>query len=212
MKTRSSTPLIVGGALTALVALAALAGAAGLLWVHVAKNDHGFLTTGAHELHTSSRALVSHSFTINSNIPDWFVDKVRVNASGDKPLFVGVARQSAVRGYLAGVSTTTVKDIEAWSSRVTYADHAGTRIPSAPGTRTFWKASSARDLRWDLRKGRWAVVVMNADGSPGVTADVAVGAKVRGVLPTGIVLAVLGALLAALAGLLITRGSRVRAL
>ena len=105
-----------------------------------------------------------------------------------------------------------VEDFDVSPFRVTYADHTGTRVPAAPATQSFWVASSAQDLRWHLKKGRWAVVVMNADGSPGVVADVAVGAKVGPVLPTGIGLAVLGALLAALAGWMIAKGSRVRAL
>ena len=62
-----------------------------------------------------------------------------------------------------------------------------------------------------MKRGSWAVVLMNADGSPGVDAKVAVGAKVDSVLPTGITLAVLGGLLAALAGWLITKGSGGRA-
>jgi hypothetical protein len=209
MKARSSTPLIVGGAITALVAFAALAGAAGLLWVHVAKSDQGYLTTGPHGVQTNSRALVSTTFTVNSTVRDWAVDKIRVKATGAKPLFLGVARQSDLGTYLRGVSSATVEDFEAFPFHITYAGHAGTRAPAAPASQSFWAASSAQDLRWHLKKGRWAVVVMNADGSPGVVADVAVGAKVGLVLPTGIALAVFGSLLAALAGVLITRGSRV---
>src|SRR4051812_22366944 len=102
MKTKSSTPLIVGGALTALVALAALAAAAGLLWVHAANSSQGYLQTSAHKFRTSSRALVSMTVTVNSAVPSWFVDDVRVKASGDKALFVGVARQSDVDAYLRG--------------------------------------------------------------------------------------------------------------
>jgi hypothetical protein len=212
MKTRSSTPLIVGGVLTALVALAALAAAAGLLWVHVAKNDQGYLTSGAHALQTPSRALVSNTFTVTSTVPHWVVDKVRVKATGDKPLLLGVARQSDVRTYLDGVSSATVEDFEVSPFRVTYVDHAGTRAPAAPASKAIWAASSAQDLRWHLKKGHWAIVVMNADGSPGVAADVAVGAQVGPVLPTGIGLALLGALLAALAGWMINKGSRGRSL
>jgi hypothetical protein len=212
MKTRSSTPLIVGGAIAALVALAALAGAAGLLWVHVAKNDQGYLTTGAHRLHTPSRALVSTTFTVNSAVPHWVVDKVRVDASGGKPLFLGVARRADVDAYLRGVATATVEDFDVSPFRVTYVDHPGTRTPVAPASRGIWAASSTGDLRWHLKKGKWAIVLMNADGSAGVDADVAVGAQVGPLLPTGIGLSVLGALLAALAGWLITKGSRGRTL
>ena len=212
MKTQSSTPLIVGGAITALVALAALAGAAGLLWVHAAKNDQGYLTTSSHRLHSPSRALVSTTVTVRSEVPRWAVERVRVRAKSGKPLFLGVARRSDVESYLRGASYATVEDLEAWPFRVHYVDHAGARTPAAPAGRTLWVASATGDLCWHPQRGKWAIVLMNADGSRGVDADVAVGAKVRGVLPTGIGLAVLGALLAALAGSMINRGSRVRAL
>jgi hypothetical protein len=53
---------------------------------------------------------------------------------------------------------------------------------------------------------------MNADGSPGVDADVSVGAKFDALLPAGIGFAVLGGLLAGLTAWLVRRGSRVRTL
>jgi hypothetical protein len=52
---------------------------------------------------------------------------------------------------------------------------------------------------------------MNADGSPGVSANVSAGAKIPWVLWAGIGLAVFGALLAALAARMIYRGSGPRA-
>jgi hypothetical protein len=212
VKTRSSTPLIIGGALAALVALAALAGAAGLFWAHVAKDDHGYLTTHAHRLHTPSRALVSTTLTVDSAVPHWLLDKVRVDADGDKPLFLGVARQSDVDAYLDGVANATVEDFDVSPFNVTYVEHAGGRTPPAPAAQRLWAASSSGDLRWHLKKGKWAVVLMNADGSAGVDADVSVGAKVDAVLPTAIGLAVLGGLLAGLTAWLVTKGSRVRTL
>ena len=211
MQTKSKTPLIVGGALTALVALAVLAGATGLLWVHAAKNDHGYLTTSAHRFHTPSRALVSTTVTLHTDLPHWLLDKVRIEATSDKPLFVGLARKRDVDAYLRGVSHATVQDVNTWPFRVTYADHAGTRVPAPAASLKIWAATSTHELRWHLKRGSWAVVLMNADGSPGVDAKVAVGAKVDSVLPTGITLAVLGGLLAALAGWLITKGSGGRA-
>jgi hypothetical protein len=212
VKTKSNTPLIIGGAVAALVALAALAGAAGLFWAQVAKDDQGYLTTHAHALHSSSRALVSTTLTVDSAVPRWLIDEVRVDARGDRPLFLGVARRADVDAYLDGVANATVEDFDVSPFRVTYADHAGTRTPAAPAAQSFWAASSSGDLRWHLKKGKWAVVLMNADGSPGVDADVAVGAKFDALLPTGIGLAVLGALLAGLVGWLVTKGSRGRTL
>jgi hypothetical protein len=211
MQTKSNTPLVVGGAVTAVVALAALAAAAGLLWVHAAKNDHGYLTTSSHRLRTPSRALVSMTVTVHSAVPRWVVERLRVEAASAKPLFLGVVRRSDLDAYLRGVSYATTDDLDAWPFKVHYKEHAGTRTPAAPGSLKIWAASAAGDLRWRPKRGRWAIVLMNADGSSGVDADVAVGAKVRGVLPTGIALAVVGALLAALAARLIAKGSRGRA-
>ncbi|HEY2937886.1 MAG TPA: hypothetical protein VGJ25_14885 [Gaiellaceae bacterium] len=212
MKAKHNTPMIVGGAFVALLALAALAAGVALLWVHVARDSQGYLTSSAHRLHTPSRALVSDSFTVDSAVPRWVIDKVRVEAKAGRSLFVGVTRQRDLASYLRGVSHATVEDFEISPFRVTYSDHTGARVPEAPRSQRIWAASSATDLRWRLEKGHWAVVVMNADGSPGVDADVAVGAQVGPVLPTGIGLAVLGAALAALGGWLINKGSRGRTL
>jgi hypothetical protein len=214
MKTKSSTPLIVGGALTALVALAALAAAAGLLWVNASHNSQGYLQTSAHGFHTTSRALVSMTVTVNSAVPSWFVDDVRVKAAGDKALFVGVARQSDVNAYLRGVSSASVEDLDADPFHVTYVAHSGSRVPEAPAAARIWDASSPQDLRWHVKKGKWAIVLMNADRSPGVAADVSVGAKLGG----GVLWTVVGGLLAlglgfgGLAAFLLVKGSRGRAL
>ena len=214
MKTQSSTPLIVGGALTALVALAALAAAAGLLWVNAVNTSQGYLQTSAHRFHTSSRALVSMTLTVNSEVPSWFVDDVRVKASGGQRLFVGVARQSDVNAYLRGVSRASVEDLEADPFHVKYVAHFGSRVPEAPASARIWNASSTQDLRWHVKRGKWSIVLMNADGSPGVAADVSVGAK----LGAGVLWTVVGGLLAlglgvgGLAAFLLVKGARRRAL
>ncbi len=67
---------------------------------------------------------------------------------------------------------------------------AGGAPAEPPGTQRFWAASAqgpgVQRLEWELESGRWAVVVMNADASRGVGADVSVGVKVDWVLPLGI--------------------------
>ena len=55
-------------------------------------------------------------------------------------------------------------------------------------------------LEWTIEPGSWALVVMNADGSPGVTADVRFGVATPSILfPIGLVSLVVG-LVAVVAG------------
>ncbi|MGE5690636.1 MAG: DUF4389 domain-containing protein, partial [Pseudomonadota bacterium] len=63
-----------------------------------------------------------------------------------------------------------------------YTQRAGTSPAAPPESRTFWVASSegagTQTVTWDVAPGTWAVVVMNADASKGVVAEVKVGGKV----------------------------------
>ena len=71
-------------------------------------------------------------------------------------------------------------------------------------------ASAAGDgeqtIEWAPESGRWAVVVMNADGAAGVSVDASVGAKVPWLLGLGIGLIVGGLLGLALGGVLLVVG------
>ena len=65
-------------------------------------------------------------------------------------------------------------------------------------------------LVWPLESGSWTAVVMNADGSAGVTADLAFGAKISDIIAIawGVLAFGLCSLLAG--GLLVFRGFRRR--
>ncbi|MEN8235251.1 MAG: hypothetical protein ABFR89_10060 [Actinomycetota bacterium] len=106
-------------------------------------------------------------------------------ASGPDTLFMGVAPTSAVDAYLDGVAHDEITDLERHSESkqiqdVHYTTHEGTRTPGAPGTETFWVTSVAGTdpltLDWTVEPGDWTAVIMNADASNGVTADLAFGA------------------------------------
>ena len=55
-----------------------------------------------------------------------------------------------------------------------------------PGEQRIWVASAEgsgrQTLTWDVEGGNWSIVLMNADGSRGVEADVRIGVKIN-VLP-----------------------------
>ncbi|MFW2384038.1 MAG: hypothetical protein ACN4GZ_19960 [Acidimicrobiales bacterium] len=104
-------------------------------------------------------------------------DDVRVEgvATGSDPLFIGIAPADAAAGYLDGVTHDEITD---WGSRadditdVVYTRNEGATDPAAPGSKGFWVASVSgsgdQTLDWTIQSGEWAVVIMNADGSPGV--------------------------------------------
>jgi hypothetical protein len=74
-----------------------------------------------------------------------------------------------------------------------------------------WSASASgageRTARWNPETGRWALVVMTADGRPGVSVDVQIGAPAGWLLPLSLALLLAGGLLAAGATALIVFGA-----
>jgi hypothetical protein len=210
--TKPRTGLIVGGAVVAVVALTVLAVAGVAIWTDVAKRDgSGYLTANAHRYASPTRAIATDELTIGTEVPKRLIGKVRLEATSAKPVFVGIARTATVDAYLAGSSYATAKDLDLDPFGVTYVTHSGTGEPGRPASRTFWAASAVgagvTDLTWTPRSGSWSVVVMNADGSPGVSADVSAGVKAPWLLWAGIGVALAGGILLAVAGLMLVRGA-----
>jgi|tagenome__1003787_1003787.scaffolds.fasta_scaffold20970518_4 hypothetical protein len=187
---------LVAASLVGILALLLLAVGGAGLWVR-ASSDHGYTSSGAHPYQTGGRAIVSDAMDVDE-FPSWLVAKLRVKATSDKPLFVGVAQQKDVDRYLAGVGHSTVEDVSFGPFEVDYSSQAGVKTPSRPGQQTFWLDSSTgageQSVAWKVREGSYRFVVMNADGSAGVHADAKVGASLHGTL-----VAVLAALAAGLA-------------
>jgi hypothetical protein len=205
--------LTVGGAIVALLAAGVLAVAGVTIWADVAKRDgSGYLSTNAHRYATPTRAIATDEVTIGTEIPKRLIGTVRLEASSAKPVFVGIARKATVDAYLAGASYATAKDLDLHPFAVTYATHGGSASPGRPASRSFWAASAVgadtASLTWTPKSGSWSIVVMNADGSPGVSADVTAGAKVPWLLWTGIGIAIVGGLLLAVAVLMLVHGLR----
>ena len=172
----------------AFVALVLIAAGAALFWVSENKTDaDGYYTTASHTYSSPTRALTTQSLDIDADAPDWLFStntfaRVRIDprpTSSDTPVFVGIARTNDVDAYLDQVQHDEITDVDVDPFALDKRRAAGEARPAAPAAQTFWAATSTdgRALDWKVRKGEWSVVMMNADGSPGVSVDATVGAK-----------------------------------
>jgi len=157
-------------------------------------------------IEVSSRAVVTDDVELLrwSTMPEFVSppDDVRVQgvATGSDALFMGIAPADAVAGYLDGVAHDEITEWESFQDDITdvvYTTNDGTTDPVAPETKGFWVASVSgsgqQTLDWTIESGEWALVIMNADGSPGVSADVRFGvARLSILLPIGLASLVVG--------------------
>jgi hypothetical protein len=184
---KARTALTVAGA-TVLV-LGAIVAAAGVtaLWEN-GNSDGGYISSGTHRFDTMSHAIVTENFKVDSDVPRWLIARTRITASSSngKPVFIGVARKRDVDAYLANVSRSQIHKLEYSPFAVDYTNRAGTASPARPASSSIWAASTSgtgdQQLTWRIRSGEWRVVLMNADGSPGVSAGVKVGGTINHVL------------------------------
>jgi hypothetical protein len=118
------------------------------------------------------------------------------SANGD--IFVGIAPAAEAEEYLDGAAIDVVTDLEPLGVRTRTIAGKGDVEP--PGAQDIWVVStdSERPLEWTLLPGDWWLVVMNVDGSAGVTVAGTAAVEVPVVGAVVIVLLVVG--LALLAG------------
>ena len=201
---------VVIGALIVLFSLVLLGGGGTALWADRTQRDGGYATTDVHEFSTSGSALATVSTELGSAGVGWLysptmLDKVRIRVtptSPGGPLFVGIGPSTDVDHYLAGVDHTVITEF--WGDKTEAVE--GGPPASPPGSQDFWVASATgsgpQTLVWGPADGSWSVVVMNADGRPGITVGTDLGAKVPalpwialGFLLAGVVFLAGGALL-----------------
>lgn len=215
--------LLVFGSLLGLIGLALAAGGGVAVWAHETQRDRdGYFTTSTERFRTGTYALTSaevdlgsHSGTLDpSDLGDLAQVRVRVTGAAGRPVFVGIGPARDVEAYLRDVSHDEVSDVDFDPFRVEYRPRQGPVTPAAPTRQAFWVAQAAgpgtQTLEWDLRGGTWALVVMNADATPGVLADLDIGIRVDLLLPVGIGLLAGGLLLLAGGVTMVALGARSR--
>jgi hypothetical protein len=202
--------LIVLGSIGVLFGLALLVGGGFLLWADRTQREDGYLTTPTERFATPTYALTRTRLEVDTEGEGWVLNeswfgkiRIRGESSEDKTLFIGIGPQAEVARYLGTVAHVNVQDIDFDPFRATYLSVSGDAPQAPPTDQGFWAASASgvgtQTLTWKVREGDWSVVLMNADGSRGVAADVDLGAKLSFLLWVAIGLLI--------GGVLVTGGS-----
>jgi len=212
---------LVIGCLLVIPALALLLGGGALgLGYAFGRGDDGYFDTTIDRLATNTVAIAAEdiTFAADPGSPDWVLDALDadirlrlVNPSSERSLFIGIGREADVNSYLADVAHDEVIELTD-NLDPTYQRQPGGVAVAAPVDEEFWAATASgpgdQTLEWEATSGSWSAVLMNTDGSPGVVADVNVGARAAFVLPLALTMVVLGAALTASAVGFIIAGAR----
>ena len=171
--------LLVVGSIVALCGAGLLAaGGVGFVYDQTQRDAQGFLMSSPERHSTGTYALVSEQVDLYGPgwVPSGLLGTVKLRSDSARPVFVGIGPASDVERYLAGVPRVELRDL----GDVTRSRLGGTATPARPQAQAFWVAratgSGEQAVRWKARDGDWRAVVMAADGSRGVDADLSVGA------------------------------------
>jgi hypothetical protein len=214
---------LVFASLLALFGLGVITAGGFFAWVDGSRGADGFLSTSTENLSTPTAALSSAKVDINVGGISWFADhlgtiRITATSTSGKPIFIGIAPQADVTRWLGATSVDRIKDLqfEPFSASLE-------RLPGSPealkppGAQTFWTAraggATAETLTWKVTVGNWAVVIVNADGSPGVAVSARFGAKFSWLGPLGLWVIIAGVvvfLFAAVVAILLLRSRTPR--
>jgi hypothetical protein len=211
--------MLVLGTLSALLGLGLLAGAGATGWAVYQQRDDGYFTTPQARFAADAFALTSPRLGVMTegrrnpgpmNAPGSIL--IRGSAADPaKQVFIGIGPQAAVATYLADVQHSEITDVRFSPFQAQYRAVPGSRTPARPLDQGFWTASATgagtQELKWDLRPGDWAVVIMNADASRPVAVDLQAGARSDLLWPVFVGLLISGLLLLAVGVPLIVAGA-----
>jgi hypothetical protein len=211
--------LVVIGVIIALMSFGLVVGGGTLLWAYGTQRDaDGFFTSRTYDFATESNAITTEDLRFGAEPGDWWpsgdVATLKLAATGERAVFVGIGPRQDVETYLADVGRAVVDDVNPFNSTPDLEVVPGTAPATPPGEQAFWTVSAegegTQTVTWDIEQGNWTAVLMNADGSEGISADVVAGAKVAFILGIAIGMVVFGILLGLAAAALLVAGLRGR--
>lgn len=208
------------GAILGLVAAALVTAGVVLLWTHATqRTSDGFYEAQTVSLSTDTYALITGPIDLVAARPtEWFPSsqlatlRFEADPSNVSPVFIGIGPEDEVAAYLDGVGLAEVSRTSPFSAEVTYRTVEGDAPSGPPAEQDFWVASAegegTQTVTWDLESGEWTGVIMNVDGSAGVSADFNAGARVGILLPISIGLVLGGLVLGVLAVIMLVLAIR----
>jgi hypothetical protein len=210
---------IVIGAFLVLIGLAMMVPGVVLLGAYgTLRDESGFFQTSERVVSTNGYALVSPNAEMDMGPGDWqwvptggrAAVRIQASSTGSEPIFIGIGPSDKVEAYMAAVAHDEVVDF-GWKSGVDYIHFEGGAPSSPPGGQTFWVSSAegegVQSAEWAIEGGDWTAVVMNADGSTPVSANLSLGARFDILVPIGIAITVVGVILLAGGIVLIVLGA-----
>jgi len=208
--------MLAFGGIAAVLALALLVGGGVAAWALGQRDPAGYFTSATHRVSTPSYAFATESLDVDTDAPrSVFGDRfatARVQARSTQPVFIGIGRTNTVERYLAGVEHEQITDVDTAPFTIKSRRLSGAARPAVPTSRGFWRVQASgpgtHTITWPLEKGRWSAVVMNADGSRGVTVEARIGAHVPFLRWVAIGLLATGGLALLVGGTLIHLGVR----
>src|SRR3954447_16584356 len=203
-----SVVALVVGVLIALTGAGLAAVGGGGLWLQSKRDAAGFVSPPPRSVSSPTAAITIDGvdLRLDDATAAWVSSsrfgtvRIRATGQGGSPVFIGIAPQSAIDDCLAPAANDQVRNIT--SATVTSLRQGGQATAPSPSAQPFWSASVSgagpQELRWQIRSGRWGVVLARPAGTPGIQARADVGASVPGL--TGLSVGLLVAGLVLLAG------------
>jgi hypothetical protein len=204
--------LLVFGIIVVLISFGLIISGGTLLAVDSTFRDsQGYYTTPFAPVTANSSAIATHpadfhisrGFFMSNRDPASIRVEAQNNSSG-KAIFIGIAREPDLTNYLNNVSHDEFTGLSLRPYHLELTHFAGGSPSTPPTTRTFWVASvtgtGTQTLQWDISSGTYSLVIMNADGSAPIDAQVSLAAKVPevvrgvgwGLLIAGIIVLIIG--------------------
>jgi hypothetical protein len=215
---------VVVGVLILLPALALFVGGSVLTVAYVIeRDDDGYFDVTLDRLNSATAAITTDDVDLRADPgpPDQILDfidfSVRLRATdvGDRSsgVFIGIGPAADVEGYLADVARDEIRKVDS-DRDVRYRSIPGTDSPQPPTEQAFWVASASglgtQELIWEVEEGEWTAVLMNADGSPGILADVTAAVRSGALLAIALTMVAVGAVLLVIAVVIIVLAARGR--